>query len=64
VPPLIDDYMRGDLLLDHYVTHRFSGIEGTLDGPPPHPSSAHSTNWGSLKRSLAAQHSLVYAVPG
>mmetsp|Transcript_6647 Transcript_6647/g.8050 ORF Transcript_6647/g.8050 Transcript_6647/m.8050 type:complete len:406 (-) Transcript_6647:188-1405(-) len=31
VPPLIDDYENGDLKLDHYITHRFSGIEGTID---------------------------------
>lgn len=31
VPPLIDDYMKGDLKLDHYITHRFKGIEGTLE---------------------------------
>ena len=31
VPPLVDDYESGKLKLDHYITHRFSGIEGTLD---------------------------------
>ena len=31
VPPLIDDYERGDLKLDHYITHRFEGVEGTLE---------------------------------
>ncbi len=31
VPPLIDDYESGKLELDHYITHRFSGVEGTLD---------------------------------
>uniref|UniRef100_A0A7S3RN41 Alcohol dehydrogenase-like C-terminal domain-containing protein n=1 Tax=Strombidinopsis acuminata TaxID=141414 RepID=A0A7S3RN41_9SPIT len=30
VPPLIDDYMCGHLELDHYITHRFKGVEGTL----------------------------------
>eukprot|EP00729_Bicosta_minor_P016110 gene16110-31295_t len=30
VPPLIDDYENGDLKLDHYITHRFEGVEGTL----------------------------------
>ena len=24
VPPLIDDYEEGKLLLDHYITHRFT----------------------------------------
>eukprot|EP00658_Telonema_sp_P-2_P055694 TRINITY_DN44258_c0_g1_i2.p1 TRINITY_DN44258_c0_g1~~TRINITY_DN44258_c0_g1_i2.p1 ORF type:complete len:164 (+),score=47.97 TRINITY_DN44258_c0_g1_i2:164-655(+) len=31
VPPLIDDYEAGVLELDHYITHRFQGIDGTLD---------------------------------
>lgn len=31
VPPLIDDYLNGDLELDHYITHRFQGVEGTLE---------------------------------
>jgi S-(hydroxymethyl)glutathione dehydrogenase/alcohol dehydrogenase len=31
VPPLIDDYEKGDLKLDHYITHRFQGVEGTLE---------------------------------
>ena len=31
VPPLIDDYERGDLKLDHYITHRFEGVEGTIE---------------------------------
>jgi len=30
VPPLVDDYMKGDLKLDHYITHEFQGVEGTL----------------------------------
>lgn len=29
VPPLIDDYEDGKLLLDHYITHRFEGVEST-----------------------------------
>jgi len=28
VPGLVDDYLSGDLALDHYVTHRFKGVEG------------------------------------
>jgi len=31
VPPLIADYEAGRLELDHYITHRFKGIEGTLE---------------------------------
>jgi len=31
VPPLVDDYEAGTLDLDHYITHRFEGIEGTVD---------------------------------
>lgn len=31
VPALVDDFEGGDLKLDHYITHRFQGIEGTLD---------------------------------
>merc|ERR1712176_617095 len=31
VPVLIDDYEAGKLELDQYITHRFKGIEGTLD---------------------------------
>ena len=31
VPPLIDDYENGDLELDQYITHRFQGVEGTLE---------------------------------
>jgi S-(hydroxymethyl)glutathione dehydrogenase/alcohol dehydrogenase len=31
VPPMVDDYMNGDLELDHFITHRFQGIEGTVD---------------------------------
>jgi len=31
VPPLIDDYEAGKLELDHYITHRFKGVEGTID---------------------------------
>lgn len=30
VPPLIDDYEAGRLKLDHYITHRFQGVEGNL----------------------------------
>ena len=30
VPPLVDDVEKGELELDHYVTHRFEGVEGTL----------------------------------
>ena len=26
----MDDYMKGDLKLDHYITHEFQGVEGTL----------------------------------
>ena len=29
--PLIADYENGDLKLDHYITHRFEGVEGTLE---------------------------------
>lgn len=31
VPPLIEDYEAGKLALDHYITHRFKGVEGTLE---------------------------------
>merc|ERR1719382_1319761 len=31
VPQLIEDYEAGKLELDCYITHRFEGIEGTLD---------------------------------
>ena len=31
VPPLVDDYEAGRLELDHYITHKFQGIEGTMD---------------------------------
>jgi len=31
LPPLVEDYESGQLELDHFITHRFSGIEGTLD---------------------------------
>ena len=31
VPPLIVDYEAGRLELDQYITHRFKGIEGTLE---------------------------------
>lgn len=31
VPPLVDDYESGSLELDHYITHRFDGIEGTIE---------------------------------
>ena len=31
VPQLVDDYENGDLALDHYITHRFSGVEETVD---------------------------------
>lgn len=31
VPKLVDEYEAGRLKLDHYVTHRFNGIEGTLE---------------------------------
>jgi len=31
IPPLIEDYQHGRLDLDHYITHRFSGVEGTLE---------------------------------
>jgi len=31
VPGMVDDYESGKLKLDHYITHRFDGIEGTLD---------------------------------
>jgi len=30
VPPLIDAYESGRLKLDHYITHRFKGVEGNL----------------------------------
>eukprot|EP00933_Yihiella_yeosuensis_P073943 TRINITY_DN8273_c0_g1_i3.p1 TRINITY_DN8273_c0_g1~~TRINITY_DN8273_c0_g1_i3.p1 ORF type:complete len:102 (+),score=9.75 TRINITY_DN8273_c0_g1_i3:335-640(+) len=31
IPTLVEDYESGKLELDHYVTHRFEGIEGTLE---------------------------------
>ena len=31
VPKLIEDYEAGRLELDHYITHRFKGVEGTLE---------------------------------
>lgn len=31
VPPLVDDYLEGKLALDHYITDRFDGIEGTYE---------------------------------
>lgn len=31
VPALIDDYEAGRLQLDHYITHRFKGVEGNLE---------------------------------
>ena len=31
VPPLVTDYEEGKLELDHYITHRFEGVEGTTE---------------------------------
>lgn len=31
VPVLIEDYQNGKLKLDHYITHRFNGIDSTLE---------------------------------
>merc|ERR1719191_241494 len=31
VAKLIEDYEAGLLELDHFITHRFKGVEGTLD---------------------------------
>lgn len=31
IPPLVDNYEKGELKLDHYITHRFQGVEGTLE---------------------------------
>jgi S-(hydroxymethyl)glutathione dehydrogenase/alcohol dehydrogenase len=31
VPRLIEDYQNGKLELDHYITHRFKGVDGILD---------------------------------
>jgi len=31
VPKLIEDYQNGDLKLDHYITHRFQGVESTIE---------------------------------
>lgn len=31
VPQLVDQYLKGDLKLDHYVTHKFDGIDGTKE---------------------------------
>lgn len=31
VPVLINDYENGTLELDHFITHRFNGIESTLE---------------------------------
>merc|ERR1719323_535476 len=31
VPKMVDDYENGDLQLDHFITHRFTGIESTVD---------------------------------
>ena len=31
VPQLVDDYESGELKLDHYITHRFEGVDQTLD---------------------------------
>jgi len=31
LPPLVEDYEDGKLGLDHFITHRFYGIEGTLE---------------------------------
>jgi len=29
VPKLVSRYMRGELPIDHFITHEFSGVEGT-----------------------------------
>ena len=44
VPPLVDDYEAGRLELDHYITHRFDGIEGTLEARLV-PSLVSSESW-------------------
>merc|ERR1719166_752531 len=31
VPRLVQSVMKGEMELDHFITHRFYGIEGTLD---------------------------------
>merc|ERR1712072_1340956 len=31
VPPLIEDYEAGSLKLDHFITHRFNGIDSTKE---------------------------------
>merc|ERR1712150_159276 len=31
VPPLVESYQKGELALDHYITHRFHGIDSTKE---------------------------------
>jgi len=31
VPTMVDDYLSGKLKLDHYITDRFQGVDGTKD---------------------------------
>lgn len=31
VPKLVDKFMKGDLPIDHYITHTFKGVGGTKD---------------------------------
>ena len=30
IPMLVDRMMRGEIVLDHFITHRFAGVAGTL----------------------------------
>jgi len=47
VPKMVDQYLSGELALDHYITHRFNGIEGTKD-------AIHALHGGQCLRAVVS----------
>jgi len=47
VPGLVEDYMNGNLKLDHYITHRFDGVEGVHD-------AIHALHGGECLRAVCS----------
>ena len=45
VPAMVDEYESDTLKLDHFITHRFKGVEGTMD-------AVHALHSGDCLRSV------------
>jgi len=47
VPKMVDDYLNGTLKLDHYITHKFNGVEGQQE-------AIHALHGGECLRAVVS----------